>query len=215
MLCVSVGHPVRILKRPVRDFDLCRTVLHNGQEYAVKDAVEKLREIAARNGITVGASKLLDRALEGATTIDEEQFNDEEDSMTNETEKPVDADVEVGDNSVPPSSDTKDQPTNGDTTVTKTAKKAPRKAAAKKTPAAKAPKAAKAAKVKASKEQKVRPPSAISKAVAYMREQIEKKGGAKELERGYLKELFAKTAEKYGLKASTCGIQYGRQIKNG
>jgi hypothetical protein len=208
MLCVSVGHPVRILKRPVRDFDLCRTVLHNGQEYAVKDAVEKLREIAARNGITVGASKLLDRALEGATTIDEEQFNDEEDSMTNETEKPVDADVEVGDNSVPPSSDTKDQPTNGDTTMTKkTAKKAPRKAAAKKTP--------KAAKTKASKEVKVRPPSAISKAVAYMREQIEKKGGAEELERGYLKELFAKAAEKYGLKASTCGIQYGRQIKNG
>ncbi len=28
MLCVSVGHPVRILKRPVRDFDLCRDLSH-------------------------------------------------------------------------------------------------------------------------------------------------------------------------------------------
>jgi type IV secretory pathway VirJ component len=62
----------------VRDFDVCRTVTNNGKEYSVKDAVERLRQIAERNGITVGASRLLDRALQGAT-IEEDHFNDEED----------------------------------------------------------------------------------------------------------------------------------------
>jgi len=86
MLCVSVGYPVRVLKRPVADFDACRTVTMQGKEYAVKDAVARLREIAERNGITVGASKLLDRVLQGATTLEEDQFNDEEElQVRNET----------------------------------------------------------------------------------------------------------------------------------
>lgn len=90
MLCVVAGSPVRVVLRNADDFDRMRIVLTKGQEYPVEKAVQMFKEIAARNGITVGASKLLDRAMRtaaGMTAEEEEQFNDEEeiDRMKNET----------------------------------------------------------------------------------------------------------------------------------
>jgi hypothetical protein len=82
MLCVSAGHPVRVLKRDAADFDHMRQVLQGDKPYTVEDAVRRLREIAQRNGITVAAEKLLSRALLSAPDVDdEEEFNDEEDQQ--------------------------------------------------------------------------------------------------------------------------------------
>lgn len=81
MLGISIGYPVRVIKRPVKDFDVLRTVTNGAskEEYPVQAAVDRLRDIAKRNGITIGASKLLDRALqESARLDDEDQFENEE-----------------------------------------------------------------------------------------------------------------------------------------
>ena len=90
MLCVVAGTPVRVVLRNAEDFDKMRIVLTQGQEYPVEKAVKMFKDIAERNGITVGASKLLDRAMRtaaGMTAEEEGQFNDEEeiDRVKNET----------------------------------------------------------------------------------------------------------------------------------
>jgi hypothetical protein len=57
---------------------------------------------------------------------------------------------------------------------------------------------------------KSKPQSKISKAVAFMKEEVKRAGGPSKLEYGYRKELFERTAKKFGLKASTCATQWGR-----
>jgi hypothetical protein len=79
MLCVAAGHPVRVLKRPLKDFEDCRDVYKGNSLYPVIDAAKKLAEIGARNGITNGAVKLIERALaKDVRDIDETEFQDEE-----------------------------------------------------------------------------------------------------------------------------------------
>ena len=93
MLCVGAGHPVRIMKRPVADFDECRTVMMNGLTYDPRVAAEKLALIGARNGITRGALTLLRRCLDSTNLkveIDEDVLiNEEETIMAAETATPV------------------------------------------------------------------------------------------------------------------------------
>lgn len=78
MLAVCAGYPVRVLKRPVKDFDKCRDAMYEGKVYSVARAVEQLERIGDKNGITEKARKLLQRAKEGLNDIDEDEFQDEE-----------------------------------------------------------------------------------------------------------------------------------------
>lgn len=88
-LCVAAGHPVRVLKRPVEAYDKYRLVMNDLTPYPVEQAVAKFREIGERNGITVGARKLLDKAAANQHAIDEDEFNDEEEMTTMENNTPV------------------------------------------------------------------------------------------------------------------------------
>lgn len=146
MLCVAAAHPVRVFKRPVRDFDVLRTVTvqvrqfdkggqpvldDKGQQvvvahdYEVKDAVQRLRDIASRNGITIGASRLLDRALQEAAEVKEDEYEDEEELTGMETTT-----TETTDGTAPivPAENTQKQET---ANVAKKTKKAKAKKAAK------------------------------------------------------------------------------------
>lgn len=69
--CVVIDYPVRVLKKPLRDFDTCRDTMLNGSIYPVKLMISRLREIAKRNGITVGATRVLETAL-SQNQLDEE-----------------------------------------------------------------------------------------------------------------------------------------------
>lgn len=69
--CVVIDYPVRVLKKPLRDFDTCRDTMLKGSPYPVKLMISHLREIAKRNGITVGATKVLETAL-SQNQLDEE-----------------------------------------------------------------------------------------------------------------------------------------------
>src|ERR1039458_5802329 len=69
MVCVGAGHPVRVLKRPAKDFETLRPVFYGAGEYPVTKAIETLREIAGRNGITKGAQLILDKAA-GAAEVE-------------------------------------------------------------------------------------------------------------------------------------------------
>lgn len=105
MLGVAAGHPVRVLKRPVKDFDILRAVIFKGKIYTTEHAVAQLEEIALRNGITEKARRLLERAKEkrDSDTIDEEEFQDEE-GVT--MEKPVDATTQGSVNNDPAATNT-------------------------------------------------------------------------------------------------------------
>jgi hypothetical protein len=81
MLAVATGHPVRALKRPAADFAVWRQVWDGGAEYGVAKAIETLRGVASRCGITDAADRLLTAAAAGAE-FDEDEFEDEED-LTN------------------------------------------------------------------------------------------------------------------------------------
>ena len=84
MLCVAAGYPVRVVVRPVEDFDAYRTVMQDGLPYSVPAAVERLERLGQTNGITVGASRLLEAVKQWMTDpdslgrIDECEFNNEE-----------------------------------------------------------------------------------------------------------------------------------------
>lgn len=197
LLCVVAAHPVRVIKRAAADFDRYRDVTMNGGEYSAARAVKQLLDIAAKNGITKGAAALLDRIkANDGQDIDEESYNDEEQLSMN-PEKPS---QETTDNS---ETSTNGQTTEETTMSTKKGKKSKGKAVAKAKSNGSAPKG-----------KRVKGESRIAKAVAYMKEQVAKEGGQKSLERGWRKELFAKTAEKFGLAESTCSIQWNRQIIN-
>lgn len=84
MLCVAAGYPVRVVVRPAADFDAYRTVVQDGMPYSVPAAVDRLERIGHTNGITVGASRLLEAVKQWMTDpdslgrIDESEFNNEE-----------------------------------------------------------------------------------------------------------------------------------------
>lgn len=204
MICVIGGHPVRIIKRPVDQYNSLREVSiqqpgpaetgkgHIAQTiYPIEDAVTQFRALGEKNGITQGASNLLTKALawalaqgKGEAGIDEDEFNDEENaSVSDET----------------PETTTPEESGKETTVSKKTSKKAGKAKAAKKAKAPKAPKG----------------PSRISRAVAYMKEEVKKEGGQRKLERGFRKELFERTAKKFDLSPATCSIQYNKQVLNG
>jgi len=76
MLCVVAGHPVRVLKRSAKEFDKARRVLQNGEEYPAEKAQTTLLDVAARNGATEQAQRLLNSSLQAP--IDETAYQDEE-----------------------------------------------------------------------------------------------------------------------------------------
>lgn len=211
-ICVVTGYPVRVLKRPVEDYDRFRDVkipvsgpvepgkgMVDALIYPIEDAVTQLRGIGAKNGITQGASKLLDKALAYALStgkeddIDEDDYEDEE-NVTMEDPNPTETEATAA------------SAAEGEKTVaTKKGRKAkskPAKAAKGKAKASKAPKAPKG-------------PSRISRAVAYMKDEVKKEGGQRKLERGFRKDLFERTAKKFDLSPATCSIQYNKQVLNG
>lgn len=229
MLCVAAAHPVRVFKRPVRDFITLRTVTcGDGSLYSPKRAAEKLQEVAARCGITVGAQKLLQRALGDQVEVDESQFNDEE-LLIMETVKSEEAQTTEGGEQAAPATEgtapavakpkrtrkakapaaaaapaeTKDEPKAAKGNAAKSEPK-PKPAKGKVDSAAKSAKAPK----------KEKGPSRISQAVEWMRAEVKKLGGQAKLERGQLKEMYSKGATKFGLSTITMSIQYGKQIKN-
>lgn len=201
-LCVAAGHPVRVLKRLVADFDRYREVvslkaspnpngghgMEGARPYTIEHAVAKLQELGARNGITAGAAKLLDRAATLQNGIDEDEFDDEEETAMNKDE-----------NTAPVGTD---ESTEEKTVSNRNSKKVTKKAG-------KAKVAKKAAKARTPKG-----PSRISRAVEYMTAEVKKEGGQKALERGWRKELFERTGKKFDLAASTCSIQYNKQVLN-
>jgi hypothetical protein len=223
MVCVIVGYPVRVVKRPAADFtsSKCKPPLYKGEAYPVARAVRVMSAIAARNGITKGAQLILDRAAGEATAdLDEDLFeNEEETTMTKTQENPNPVDGEEGEAAGSEASETgasEPEPVKpartrkpkkeaaAATTETATATEETANVAAKKTTKAKKAKAAKTPKG----------PSRISQAVEFMREDIKKGGGMKALERGDRKALFEKAAKKFGLSTITCSIQYNKQVRN-
>lgn len=203
MYCVSAGHPVRVIKRKVSDFDSLREVQYTAvgnvqQTYPVPRAIEQFEDIASRNGITAGAKAVLERAKNSAlaAAFDEEALQDEEDVQMTET--PPDAVPET-------ETETKDESQPKETTVKKLIKKNAK--------TKKAPKAAKVKKVVKAKAPKVpKGPSRISRAVEYMKDEVKKAGGQSKLERGWRKELFVRAGKKFDLNPTTCSIQYNKQV---
>jgi hypothetical protein len=129
--CVVIDFPVRVLRRPAKDFDTLRVTVHNGGEYPVARMIKHLREAGKRNGITIGAARLLDVAASDVKEFDEETITEEDEAM----ETPEGTTT---------AADTTASPTEEKTTVsTKKKGGAKKKAASKKTATLKAPKAAK------------------------------------------------------------------------
>lgn len=196
MLGVSVGYPVRVIKRPVRDFDVLRAcpnlrVGHEGEEYSVQEAVEKLRAIAERNGITLGASKLLDHALKAASVeIDEDEYENEEELLSMETVKDDGDADESKDTSTEVTAVTED----GAKVAAKTAKK--KSAKVKSTTAVKVTSVTKNAKVdpkpsKPVKSKAVKPLKAVKAAKKDKAPKKEKGPSLRELTVTYIKERLA------------------------
>lgn len=202
MFCVAAGHPVRVIKRDVRDFDKLREVVYHDGPYPLARAIEQFKGIAKRCGITAGADAVLKRAEANS------DVSELEDSLTNEEESAM---IETPPEAVPGSeTDDKETSITKETTVKKLIKKNAKTKAPK---AAKAKAKAKNGKAKAAKAPKVpKGPSRISRAVEYMKEEVKKAGGQSKLERGWRKELFARAAKKFDLNPTTCGIQYNKQV---
>lgn len=59
---------------------------------------------------------------------------------------------------------------------------------------------------------KLKGPSRISQAVAFMAGEVKKAGGVDKLEQGFRKQLCTKAAERFGLAVATCFTQYQKQI---
>ena len=158
MLCIVAGTPVRVVLRNAEDFDKMRIVLTQGQEYPVEKAVKMFKDIAERNGITVGASKLLDRAMRtaaGMTAEEEGQFNDEEEIDRVKNETPAEVIEQSGDGETTAATPAP----NKERTVKAKAKAAPAAKAKGKAAAAPAKARALPASKKAEKKEKVAGPT--------------------------------------------------------
>jgi len=135
MLGVSVGYPVRVITRPVRDFDVLRRcpnlhVGHAGEEYPVEEAIKMYHAYAQTHGITLGASRLLARALTPHADLrDEDKFeNEEELTSMQETPKPETEEEGTEDNDPAPNETETEATAETDTmTTTATQSEAPRK----------------------------------------------------------------------------------------
>lgn len=229
MLCVTAGHPVKVLKRPVEDLDKCRMVTYEGGEYSIARAVEQFALLGDRNGMTEKAKQLLARATTMVDDLDEDEYTDEEDmTMRIIGEKNADevtGELTQGDNAGnTTSSDTNSTTVQENNTVATKTTKAKAKRVKKDKPAGspkavktKAPKktaAPKGPKVKKDKKDYVpSPESKIGKAIAFMKAEIKEAGGASKLERGWLKDLFERTAKKIGVAVATAQTQYNRGIR--
>jgi hypothetical protein len=64
------------------------------------------------------------------------------------------------------------------------------------------------------KAKKERGESKITRAVEFMRDELKKAGGEKEIEQGWRKELFERAAKKFDLAPVTCAHQWHRQVIN-
>ncbi len=78
---VVIDFPVRILRRPARDFDMLRPTVYHGEEYPVDRMIKHLRTAGRRNGITKGAAHLLAVA---AAADKEKELDEDDDSLTSE-----------------------------------------------------------------------------------------------------------------------------------
>ncbi len=225
MLGLSVGYPVRVIKRPVRDFDTLRIVMNGTKEpYKIEHAVEKLRVIATRNGITQGASKLLDRALLAAAEIDEEQFNDEEELIVETTQQQT----ESKGNGSAITQEAKDM------TTKKKTKRTPKEKPIKAVKAAKAEKRAKSVKVrviKVSKNPKLAKPEKTAKPKGEKRERldyetqvlpfivkafkmIKEPHTPKDRPRGFASGLYVAMMDKFGVTRNTADQYYWKAVWN-
>lgn len=226
MLCVTAGHPVRVLKRPVEDLDKCRMVIYEGGEYSIARAVEQFALLGERNGMTEKARQLLARATSMVDDFDETEYNDEEDMtmriIGEKTAEEVTGELTQGDNAGDTtSSDTNTTTEENNTMATKAKTKRGKKdkpAGSPKAVKTKAPKktaAPKGPKVKKDKKDYVpSPESKIGKAIAFMKVEIKEAGGMSKLDRGFLKTLFERTAKKTGVAVATAQTQYNRQIRS-
>lgn len=221
MLCVTAGHPVRILKRLATDMEKCRMVTYEGGEYTIARAVQQFEQIGARNGITAGAQKLLQRAVDMVEELDENEFNDEEDiamkseKTAEEVATNLTQEGEGGDTGAVESTNTTE-----DSNMTSTSTTTPKaKRVRKDKPAAKSA-AKKTVKAKSNGNGAAKKPyipsadSKMGKAVAFMRQEIKEAGGVNKLERGFLKDLFERTAKKTGCAVATAQTQYNAQIRH-
>ena len=142
-LCVGAGYPVRVFKRPVAEFDRYRLVQEipefNGSvpkgaqppgqhPYPIAKAVAQLQALAAKNGVTAGAARLLERAALQQNGIDEDDYHDEEETtMANEDPTPVGTTTPTSTKETPVKSTKKTAKAKVSKTAKKTAKaKAPR-----------------------------------------------------------------------------------------
>ena len=215
MLCVAAGHPVRVLKRPAADFDKLRQVMKGESEfYPVALAVEQFRSIAKKNGITMGASRLLEYAEQslrnpGLTEpYNEDEFDNEEEltNMPAETPATTTEDTNQTDTAAPAAKEND---------VSKK-KAAPKKSPAKKPAAAKAAKPPKAPKAPAATKSveikkgapRLREGSTVHKAYEWWKEQLLKQDDPKNLDRGVRKEIIEKMNAKFEIKSGAGYYQY-------
>ena len=201
MLCVTAGHPVRVLKRDASDFDKLRKVRKGEVEYPVVDAIAKFRDIGERNGITQGALKLLALAEEWLASTASDVQLDNEDEFENEEETTMTENVN-------PTESTTTNTEKETANVTKSKKTATKKA--------KAPKVKRMAAPKAKKVPKAKGPTPFRPGTAKEKAFIEYKAHRKEyeaLEHGAKKEWAQKLAKRLDLSPATVSSWIGGQFK--
>ncbi len=91
--CVVIDFPVRVLKRPARDFDTLRPTAYHGEEYPVDRMIKHLKTAGRRNGITKGALHLLMQA----EAVKETELDEDDDSLTNEESAMQEVETTAGD----------------------------------------------------------------------------------------------------------------------
>ncbi len=200
MFAVAAGHPVRVLKRPVADFDRARFVMHNGEEYSIGAAIKSLREVASRNGITAAAEQLLQRAEDvRAGDLDEDTIDDEEDvAMEKSGEKVAEATAEAGATSAP-SEGQEDKVATAKRKRTKKVAGGSEPAAAKKTARAKTSNGANGA------HPQLREGSNAQKAYAFWCKELAEYKKLEDVPRGELRKIGEKISSKFGIKS---GVNY-------
>lgn len=215
-LCIAAGYPVRVLKRDVDSLDGYRLAMvqatgpaptgkgADGQhEYPLDQAITTLRALGLKNGITAGASKLLDRAAawsgQRSTTIDEDDFTDEEEIAMEQVAEQV---VGPTTDATPDAKPANKKPAKPAKESTVKAKRTSKRSATKRTakrPTKRASKGNGAARTKGSKRPTVetgefRPGSAVAKGHGIYLSAVKALKG-KDPERGWRRDLADKIAK--------------------
>jgi len=194
MICVAGVSPVRVIKRPVGDFDKLRVVTITGETgktpYPVAEAISQLNRLSEKNGITQGAKQFLDRAVEDSgEDLDEAQFNNEEEITVEED--PILGVARIVTPVTTPISNPK-----------------PRRSVRANPPGHTNPPG------RTNPPGEPRGPSKIGQAIEYMLAEIAATPGeVKQL--AWRKALFTRTAEKFGISVMTCSIQFSKKIRKG